>query len=103
MITEITNETDIELTNNLVVVKFSAPWCGPCKKIAPEVEKLSEQYTNTLFYSVDTDDDDSSEMVDKYNVTALPTFVFLKDNNVQDTVCGADMELVKLNLEKYSS
>lgn len=102
MILQITNKEAKINDNYLTVLIFSASWCGPCKKIAPSIEKLSNEYTNTKFYSIDTDNSDLSDLVDKYNVSALPTFVFLKNGKVLTTVCGALLDDVKENIVKYN-
>jgi thioredoxin 1 len=42
--------------DKLVIVDFHATWCGPCKLIAPKLEKLTEVYTDAIFAKVDVDD-----------------------------------------------
>ncbi len=73
-----------------VVIDFFATWCGPCKKIAPTYEKLSEAFTSIVFLKVDVDE--SPELVDLYGIHAMPTFVFLKQGKVVMKVEGADMK-----------
>lgn len=77
-------------TSGLVVIDFFATWCGPCKKIAPFFEQLSEEYEKITFLKVDVDE--SQELVDKYNIQAMPTFVFLKDDVVVKKVEGASVQ-----------
>ena len=89
------------LINELTILKFSASWCGPCKKIAPHIEQLSVEYPYVNFYSVDADDNECSELVNMYNISALPTFVFVRNNELLDTVCGANLDEVKLTLNRY--
>ena len=60
-----------------VVVDFFAEWCGPCKRYAPTFSKLSEQVGKHLkFVKVDVDYHDV--LVDRYNVSSLPTFMIFK-------------------------
>lgn len=73
-----------------VVIDFFATWCGPCKKIAPTYEKLSESFTSIVFLKVDVDE--SAELVDMFAISAMPTFVFLKNGQVVMKVEGADMK-----------
>jgi thioredoxin 1 len=72
-----------------VVIDFFATWCGPCKRIAPTYEKLSEAFTSVQFFKVDVDE--SPELVDMFGISAMPTFVFLKDGKIVKKVEGADM------------
>lgn len=72
-----------------VVIDFFATWCGPCKRIAPTYEKLSEAFTNITFLKVDVDE--SAELVNMYDISAMPTFVFLKNGKEVKRVEGADM------------
>lgn len=72
-----------------VVIDFFATWCGPCKRIAPTFEKLAEAFPNVTFLKVDVDE--APELVNTFDVSAMPTFVFLKDGNEVKRVEGADM------------
>lgn len=80
-------------TSGSVVIDFFAQWCGPCKKIAPAFEKLAEVYPSITFLKVDVDE--SPELVDKYDVNAMPTFVFLKDGVVVKRIEGADLRAME--------
>jgi thioredoxin 1 len=73
-----------------VVIDFFATWCGPCKRIAPVFEDLADKfYPKVQFFKVDVDE--SGELVDMFGVSAMPTFVFLKDGQIVKKVEGADM------------
>ncbi len=88
MVKLISDVSDVPMTGS-VVIDFFATWCGPCKKIAPTFEKLAEAFPSVVFLKVDVDE--SQELVDKYNVQAMPTFVFMKDGVILKTVEGADL------------
>ncbi len=80
-----------------VVIDFFATWCGPCKRIAPTYENLSKAFTTVKFLKVDVDE--SPELVDKYSIQAMPTFVFLKDGQVVKKVEGADLAGLEAGFE----
>jgi len=75
----------------LIVIKFWATWCKPCKKIAPKYEELSEKYfENVLFTSVDADNEDCEKVKETYKISTLPTFIIIKDGNVISKITGTD-------------
>ena len=62
------------------VIKFTAPaWCGPCKAISPIFHNLEKQYPHisTKVIDVDNSDDETIKLVEKYDVTGVPMFIFL--------------------------
>jgi thioredoxin 1 len=73
-----------------VVIDFFAPSCGPCKRIAPDYEKLAETYTNIEFVKCDVDD--SSELAELFEIESLPTFLLINNLKVVHKFVGADME-----------
>uniref|UniRef100_A0A8C3YQK9 Thioredoxin domain containing 8 n=1 Tax=Catagonus wagneri TaxID=51154 RepID=A0A8C3YQK9_9CETA len=62
--------------NKLVVVEFSAVWCGPCKRIYPLFHAMSLQYRNVMFAIVDVDS--AQELARTYRINAIPTFQMFK-------------------------
>ena len=74
------------------VVDFFATWCGPCKQIAPQIAKLAAQYQNIAFLKVDVDQ--LKDIAAEYNITAMPTFVFLRGRKEVSRVKGADINAV---------
>ena len=68
---------DSIVNTNLVVLDFSAEWCGPCKKMAPLIKRLSCKLPNVHFYKIDVADPDGAELSDDYEIGCLPTLCFL--------------------------
>uniref|UniRef100_A0A6P7GMQ4 Thioredoxin-like n=1 Tax=Diabrotica virgifera virgifera TaxID=50390 RepID=A0A6P7GMQ4_DIAVI len=78
----ITDETHFqtELTNaatRLVVVDFTATWCGPCQRIAPIFQQLAAKYPKAVFLKVDVDQ--CQETAAAQGVSAMPTFIFYRN------------------------
>jgi len=72
----------------LVVVDFTASWCGPCKRIAPFFEELSTKYPRAVFLKVDVDD--CQDTAAAQGVSAMPTFIFFRNKTKIDRMQGAD-------------
>merc|ERR1712236_160559 len=77
----------------LVVVDFHATWCGPCKMIAPHLEEMSKTMEEVVFLKVDVDD--CEDIAAEYNISAMPTFIFLKNKTKVADLTGANIEKLK--------
>ena len=81
------------LSLSQVVVNFSATWCAPCTRIAPELSALAARCENARFRRVDVDE--VPELADKYQVKTMPSFVFVKEGDVVGRVEGAQLKQVQ--------
>ena len=73
-------------SNDVVVVKFGATWCGPCKTIEPMLEKLSQEFIDISFTEIDVEE--SPGVALEFNVRSLPTIMAWKNGEIQWTKIG---------------
>ena len=63
--------------NDVVIVDFWAPWCGPCRMFAPTFEAVSEQYPNVVFAKLNTED--QQELAASFNIRSIPTLMVFRE------------------------
>ena len=87
-ILHVTDETFVgETSSGVVLVDFWAPWCGPCKMIAPVLEELDSELGEKVKI-VKLDVDENQETAGKFGVMSIPTLLVLKNGEVVDKVVG---------------
>jgi thioredoxin 1 len=80
--------------DKLIVVDFSASWCMPCKMIAPVFEEMASEFAaSATFMKVDVDE--IPEIASRYQVMAMPTFLFIKNGQVVSRFSGASVEKLR--------
>lgn len=79
--------------DGLVVVDFFATWCGPCKMIAPLLDKFAAEYSQAKFIKVDVDE--QGEIAREYEISSMPTVLFIKNGSIVSKVLGAQPNALK--------
>ena len=95
---------EFKSNDGLVVVDFSAEWCGPCKLIAPYYSELSRKYTNVTFLHVDIEGGLlKNGHEDLADVRGVPTFKFFVNGECKDQFSGASKDKLIQFLDKYQN
>lgn len=84
-----------------VLVDFWAPWCGPCRMVAPVVEEIAQQYEGKVKV-VKLNTDDNPQIASQYGIRSIPTLMVFKDGQKVEMVVGAVPKTTLSNtLEKH--
>ena len=96
-ITNLTESTFHDYINNSevpVVIDFWAEWCGPCKMIAPSIEKLSQDHAGKLLVGK-VDIDSNQELAEQYHVRSIPTLIVFTGGEPTQVIVGAQKDLIE--------
>ncbi|KAK9707293.1 hypothetical protein RND81_07G187300 [Saponaria officinalis] len=85
-------------SNKLVVIYFTATWCGPCKHMEPTIKDLAAKYIDVDIVKIDVDE--LFNVSREFGVQTMPTFMFIKNGRQIDKVVGANKEELQRKIEK---
>ncbi|HSN41054.1 MAG TPA: thioredoxin [Burkholderiales bacterium] len=81
------NFEEVVTGNDLVVIDFWAPWCGPCKGFAPVFEAVSDKHPDAVFGKVNTDDE--QELAGHFGIRSIPTLMVFREKVMLFSQAGA--------------
>jgi len=89
------------LKSDVVVLDCFATWCGPCKVIAPQVSKFSDEFPSAHFIKLDVDE--VPDVAQELGIRAMPTFIIFKNGEKSAEIVGANPQALRAAIEKATT
>ncbi len=97
VVTDASFEADVVNSSMVILVDFWAPWCGPCKALAPVLDEIADEYDGKIMIAK-MNVDDNNQTPPKYGIRGIPTMLLFKEGAVEATKMGA---LTKAELSAF--
>lgn len=95
------NFNDVVKSNSLVVVDCWAPWCAPCRMMAPIIDEMARDYAGKILFGK-LNVDENPRVPAEYQIMSIPTFLVFKDGVLVDRIVGAmPRKVLEQKLAKY--
>nr|GEX84017.1 thioredoxin H2 [Tanacetum cinerariifolium] len=88
-------------STKLMVVDFSASWCGPCRMLEPFIISLANKYQDVVFVKIDVDE--LRDVAQQFGIEAMPTLVLLKQGKEVERIVGADKDELEKKILKHKA
>ncbi|KAG9455743.1 hypothetical protein H6P81_000251 [Aristolochia fimbriata] len=91
----------IKETDQLMVIDFSATWCGPCRMMEPLLQQWAAEHTEVVFVKLDVDE--LKDVACEWRADAMPTFVLVKKGKEIERIVGARKDELLYKIKKHKS
>ena len=98
ILTDTTFDAIVKDSKIPVVVDFWAEWCGPCKMIAPVLEKLAKEYDGQILIGK-VDIDSNTSLAELYEVRSIPTLIVFIDGEPKEMIIGAQKDIIETTIK----
>lgn len=100
-VTDATFETEVKNSSTMVLVDFWAPWCGPCRKLSPIIDEISEEFAGRVKV-MKLNTDENLKTAQEFSISGLPSILIFKDGQAVERLVGLMQKSALVsNIEKH--